>query len=388
MIASNPVSTPTDHPAGRRLRVGVVGAGLIAQVAHLPYLRELSDRYETVALCDIVGETARAVADRHGVPHVFTEWRQMLDHPLDAVIVLTTSSHAPIAIEAARRGLHALVEKPMCLSVEEGRQMVEAADTAGVTLMVGYNKRYDPAYERFRELVGELHDRRFLRVTTFEAPFLPYVAHYGLIRGGQPPAELVERLAIETQEQVSRAIGEEASEFERRIYRARLLDSLIHELNALRGLLGEPDRVDHVDLRETSISVMLTFGGLPVAIHWVLLTPGITRYRMEFAMIACERRVSIGFPSPYLRNVPTLLQTEEGEADKPGSRATDEIIAFESSFRRELVAFHQAATQGLTPPTGGHDSLRDVALCQSIIQCFRTGRPVDSPSDPRLSDPR
>jgi predicted dehydrogenase len=366
-----------------RLRVGVVGAGLIAQVAHLPYLRELSDRFETVALCDIVEETARAVADRHGVPHAFTDWRAMLDQPLDAVIVLTTSSHAPIAIEAARRGLHVLVEKPMCLSVDEGQRMVAAADEAGVALMVGYNKRYDPAYERFRQLVGELSDRRFLRVTTFEAPFLPYVAHYGLIRTGPPPADAVERLAAETLDQVSRAIGPEASDFERRIYRGRLLDSLIHELNALRGLLGEPDRIDHVDLRETSISLMLTFSDLPVAIHWVLLAPGITRYRMEFAMVACERRVSIGFPSPYLRNVPTLLQTEEGDPDSPGSRATDEIIAFESSFRRELIAFHEAATGGVEPPTNGRDSLRDVALCQSIIECFRSGRPIDRPSELR-----
>jgi predicted dehydrogenase len=381
MLASNLVSTTIDQSPARRLRVGVVGAGLIAQVAHLPYLRELSDQFETVALSDIVAETAGAVAERHDVPHVFTDWRQMLDHPLDAVIVLTSSSHAPIAIEAAQRGLHVLVEKPMCLSVEEGRRMIEAADAAGVALMVGYNKRYDPAYERFRELVGELSDRRFLRVTTFEAPFLPYVAHYGLIRAGQPPAEAVEQLAAETQAQVSLAIGEQATEFERRIYRARLLDSLIHELNALRGLLGEPDRVDHVDLRETSISLMLTFGGLPVAIHWVLVTPGITRYRMEFAMIACERRVTIGFPSPYLRNVPTLLQTEEGEADQPGSRVSDEIIAFESSFRRELVAFHRAATEGRQPPTSGQDSLRDVALCQSIVECFRSGRPVDRPSE-------
>ncbi|CAN5715848.1 Gfo/Idh/MocA family oxidoreductase [soil metagenome] len=366
----------------QRLRVGVVGAGLIAQVAHLPYLRELSDRFETVALCDIVEETASAVAARHGVPQTFTDWRELLDQPLDAVIVLTSSSHAPIAIEAARRGLHVLVEKPMCLSVAEGRRMVEAAESAGVTLMVGYNKRYDRAYERFVALVGELSNRRFLRVTTFEAPFLPYVSHYGLIPSRPPPAEAAQRLAAEADEQVTAALGAAATDLERRIYRARLLDSLIHELNVLRGLLGEPDRIDYADLRETSLSVMLTFGELPVAIHWVLVTPGITRYRMEFAMIACERRVTLGFPSPYLRNVPTLLQTEEGDADSPNSRSTDEITGFDSSFRRELVAFHEAATSGTAPPTSGADALRDVALCAAIVESFRTRRPVERPSEP------
>jgi predicted dehydrogenase len=367
----------------RRLKVGVVGAGLIAQVAHLPYLRELSDRFETVALCDIVPETASAVAAQFGIERVFSDWHELLDQPLDAVIVLTSSSHAPIAIEAAGRGLHALVEKPMCLSTAEGLRMIEAADAAGVTLMVGYNKRYDPAYERFRREVAALAEPRLVRVTTYEAPFLPYVAHFPLVRPGAPPTAIAERLREETDAQVSAAIGTDATEFERRIYRSRLLDSLIHELNALRGLFGEPDRLDYADLREGSLTVMLSFGSLPVAIHWVLLAPGITRYQMEFAIIAPERRLTLAFPSPYLRNVPALLRIEEGEPDSPGSREIDEITAFEHSFKRELVAFHDAVVTGKRPTTSGADSLPDVALCQAIIEANRTGSPIDKPSKPR-----
>lgn len=364
----------------RRLRVGVVGAGLIAQVAHLPYLRELADRFDAVALCDIVPDTAAAVAQRFGIPRTCSDWHELLEEPLDAVIVLTSSSHAPIATEAAARGLHVLVEKPMCLSTAEGRQMIDAAEAASVTLMVGYNKRYDLAYEHFRQAVAQLEEPRLVRVTTFEAPFLPYVAHYPLVAGAPPPADVVERLRAETDEQIAAAIGARATDFERRIYRGRLLDSLIHELNALRGLFGEPDRLDYADLREDSLTVMLSFGSLPVAIHWVLLAPGITRYQMEFAVIAAERRLTLAFPSPYLRDAPTLLHVEEGEPGSPGSRSTAEITAFESSFKRELVAFHEAVTTGTQPTTNGADSLPDVALCQAIIEAHRTGRPIDQPS--------
>ena len=86
----------------QRLKVGVVGAGIIAQVMHLHYLRELADHFEVVALCDIAPENAEANAASYSIPKVFTDWREMLREPIDAVLILTSGSHAPIAVEAAR----------------------------------------------------------------------------------------------------------------------------------------------------------------------------------------------------------------------------------------------------------------------------------------------
>src|SRR5690242_5370932 len=117
-----------------RLRVGVIGCGLIAQVMHLNYLRELDDRFEIAALCDL-SEEARGFAGReYGVAEQFASWQELIQRPLDAVIVLTSGSHAPIAIAAAAVGLHVLVEKPMCFSVVEAQQMIAAAERAGTIL--------------------------------------------------------------------------------------------------------------------------------------------------------------------------------------------------------------------------------------------------------------
>ena len=80
----------------------------------------------------------------------------MLESGLDAVMVLTSGNHAPIAIAAAQAGVHVFVEKPMALSVADGLAMIEAAEKAGVCLMVGTMKRYDPAYERLAELLPEM----------------------------------------------------------------------------------------------------------------------------------------------------------------------------------------------------------------------------------------
>ena len=59
----------------RRLKVGVVGAGVIAQVMHLNYLRELSDRFEIAAMCDISSENAANNAQRYTIAKIFTDWR-------------------------------------------------------------------------------------------------------------------------------------------------------------------------------------------------------------------------------------------------------------------------------------------------------------------------
>ena len=323
-------------------------------------------------------DNAAANAERYGVRAVYADWRDLLAEPLDAILVLTAGSHAPMAIEAANAGMHVLVEKPMCFSTTEAAAMIEAANQAGVTLMVGYNKRYDPAYRRFVDEAATLDDRRFLRVTTLEAPFQPYVAHYPLTPASAPPDEVVQRLRAETDASIVGAIGD-ADDFLRWAYQFILLDTLVHELNAVRGLLGEPDRLEYVDLRKESVSVMLRFGDMPVAIHWIDL-PGITSYKMEFALYAPARRVTLSFPSPFLRNESTILEIANGDVGTGRSAVSREITSFESSFKNELIAFHDAVTRGMTPPTTGADSIRDVALCQAIIECFRTGRSIQDPT--------
>src|SRR5713226_3877444 len=119
-----------------RLRVGVIGCGLIAQVMHLDYLRELSDRFEIAALCDLSRTVVDRVGDAYHVDRRFTEWTALLEDPIDAVMVLTTGSHEPIAVAAARAGRHVFIEKPVALSEAEGQAIILAGQKAGVRLMV------------------------------------------------------------------------------------------------------------------------------------------------------------------------------------------------------------------------------------------------------------
>lgn len=367
----------------KKLLVGVIGCGLIAQVMHLNYLRELSERYEIAALCDISQSVREACARDYNVARTFGNWRDLLREKLDAVLILTPGSHAPIAIAAAEAGIHVLVEKPMCFSVAEGHEMIAAAAHAGVVLMVAYNKQYDPAFVRLKEEAKELQDLRLIRVTTLESPLKPYVDHYVLHKGGAVSSDLIASLNADTDQRITKAIGTRDA-LARKAYHLVLLDSMVHEFNVVRGVLGEPDELSFADIRENGLTAILRYGAAECTINWVDL-PGIARYHMEFAFYTPGRRLTLSFPSPFLRSAPTLLIDEGGDAASAKSYRNEEIVSYAESFKEELLHFHDCVTKDLMPRTSGPDSLRDIALCQSIITAHLTRKPVARPTEAALT---
>src|SRR5579859_7496422 len=149
-----------------RLKIGVIGCGAIAQIQHLPHLRELDDQFEIGGLADLSPKLLEAVGTDYGVPpeRRFQDYHRLLESDIDGVIVCPSGSHAAPSIAAAQAGKHAFVEKPMCTTVHEAEAMVAAADGAGTVLMVGYMKRHEPAYQFAQARVREMSDVRFIQV--------------------------------------------------------------------------------------------------------------------------------------------------------------------------------------------------------------------------------
>jgi len=350
---------------------------------HLHYLRELAGRFEIAAVCDVSEELRAACAREYGVPEQFASWQELLARPLDAVLVLTSGSHAPIAIAAAKAGIHVMVEKPMCFSVAEGRAMIEAAEAAGVVLMVGYNKRYDPAYARVIEEVRTLRDLRLLRITTLESPIEPYIQQYNLRRGGPLPKDLAQTLSEDDAARLDAAVPD-ADPLSRWAYRSVLLDSLVHEFNAMRGVMGEPDSLEFADIRDTGLTAIFKYGATQCILAWVDL-PGIARYSMEFAFYSPERRVILAFPSPFLRSMPTLLITEDGQAGSPRASHTEDVTSYRESFKEELIHFHDCVSGGRRPITSGPDALHDIALCEVVVAVHQSRTPRARPSEPAMA---
>jgi predicted dehydrogenase len=144
------------------MRVGVVGCGYWG-AKHVRVLQSLAD-VEQVALID-TRETARA-ALRKAFPALgsFSNLEEALPH-VDALVIATPSStHAAVGLEALRAGKHVLIEKPLATSVKDAQALVEAAEAAGMTLMVGHTFAYNSAVWALRETIasGELGDIHYI----------------------------------------------------------------------------------------------------------------------------------------------------------------------------------------------------------------------------------
>jgi predicted dehydrogenase len=363
---------------GRPLDVGIIGCGLIAQVMHLYYLHELQDRFTVRALCDLSSEAMADAARTFPEARCFERWDDLIDEPLDCVFVLTSGSHEAPTVAALEAGKHVFVEKPLCFSVEEGMRILSARDRAGKELMVGYMKRFDPAYELVMSRLRR-DDVRLVRVTTLESPSDPYLNHYPL----SPRVAVDSAVTSDDDDEAQRLaalIGSE-SPVHRRAYVDVLLQSMVHEFNVLRGLLGEPTELRSADVWAdgAGVTATLAFAETECVCSWIEL-PGISRYEQEFAFYGCDERVTLRFPSPFLRNFPTSVVFEGGEPSTTASWRSEHVVSYEEAFKRELEEFHRCIAEGRQSRTPGRDALRDVALCQSVMECCLRSRPIPSPA--------
>jgi len=135
-----------------KVRIGVVGVGGMGQ-GHCAYMHEL-DVGELTAVCDNAPDVAQMVGEKHKVPY-FTTPRDLMDSGLvDAVLIATPHYfHPPIAIDAFKRGLHVLSEKPIAASVKEASRMIRAADRAGKVFAVMFQLRHTAEYQAARQLI-------------------------------------------------------------------------------------------------------------------------------------------------------------------------------------------------------------------------------------------
>jgi predicted dehydrogenase len=140
------------------VRIGLVGYGVGGQLFHAPYIRASAE-------CDFVGVVARspervaaAQAENRGVM-VYPTLGALADAGVDAVVISTPpSTRQRLVLEALRRGIHVVADKPFAMSADAGRELAAAASTAHLLLNVFHNRRYDPDVVTARTVIrsGEL----------------------------------------------------------------------------------------------------------------------------------------------------------------------------------------------------------------------------------------
>ena len=137
------------------VRMGLIGVGRIAQVAHLPAMAK-AEGVRLVAVSDASERLAGAVGARYDVPW-FTDSRALLEQDLDAVLIATPDrTHLPLGLQALEADRHVLMEKPLASTSAEARILADAAASRGLRLQTGSMKRHDPGLEYAHANIGRI----------------------------------------------------------------------------------------------------------------------------------------------------------------------------------------------------------------------------------------
>ena len=139
----------------KKLKHGIIGFGFISE-KHMRGYASVSDRVETVAVCDILPERLEA-ARAQGIERLYDDYHAMLAEPdIDIVSVcLPNYLHKQVTIDALEAGKHVHCEKPMAMNYAEALEMLAAQKRTGKNLMIGLNNRYVPINQYIRKYVQE-----------------------------------------------------------------------------------------------------------------------------------------------------------------------------------------------------------------------------------------
>jgi myo-inositol 2-dehydrogenase/D-chiro-inositol 1-dehydrogenase len=325
------------------LRFGVLGAGRIGKV-HAGALHE-SGRAQVAYIADAMPDAASSLAGAVGAKTASVD-EVIAASDVDAILIATpTDTHADLIEQAARAGKMILCEKPVSLSVERIEECLKVVEQAGVPLMIGFHRRYDPNFsvlER-RLRAGEIGDVEMVTITCRDP--------------SPPPVSYIERSGG--------------------LYR----DMMIHDFDMARFLLGEDPVVVHA-LGASLVDPAIGQAGDidTAAVHMQTATGKmcvITNSRR--ATYGHDQRIEVHGSGGMLRAGNIHLTTLE-KADSAGF--TSDLIPFsfieryEAAYRIEINAFLTAIEKGEAPRASGHDGLMAQKLAEAAAESLKTGQAV------------
>ncbi|GIK80174.1 MAG: dehydrogenase [Alphaproteobacteria bacterium] len=339
-----------------RVRIGMLGGGMISQIAHLPFYLD-DPRCEVVALAESRPSLVEALTPVLGAGRLLRDHDEMLARTdIDAVVISAPRpATGPLTLAALEAGKHVLAEKPMAHSAEQARRLAEAAATLGLIYAVGYMKRYDPGIEAGKRLVDAVRQDGRLGRLLF-ARFYDYANSYAV----PPPAHTRPTESRPLRFPTWPTFPDWLPERFREVY-AWFLNAGSHDVNLLRYFF--PDEITLLDARYEADSVTATLraGGCLIGLDVVKAAPGVWLEGAEFVF---ERgRIALVIPSPMAVDGVTQVSIDDaargaiGEAQPCGQGW---------SFARQARGFVDALTGGARPLTEGVDGLADMQLMERI----------------------
>lgn len=165
-----------------KVRIGIIGVGQIGK-RHVEYYRQKVKAADVVAIADINEAEAKRVAEVHNVPHVYTDFRELLQRDdIEAVdVCLHNNLHMPVTVTALKAGKHVYCEKPMAGTYNDAEVMYQTSLELDRKLSIQLNTLFAKETKAAKALIGEgvLGKPYHARSTGFRRRMRPYVDGYG-----------------------------------------------------------------------------------------------------------------------------------------------------------------------------------------------------------------
>ena len=330
----------------KQLNIGIIGAGRIGKV-HMQSITYNVPGARVLGITDVFKDGLQELADKYGIEKVYEDYREMLaDKDIDAVLVCSsTDTHADISIEAAEAGKHVFCEKPVDLTPEKVKAVIEAVEKAGVKLQVGFNRRFDHNFANVRAMVndGKIGDVHIVKITSRDPA--PPPAEYSAVSGGM------------------------------------FLDMTIHDFDMARFLAGcdvtevyvnatclvDPAIGEAGDVDTAIINLKFENGALGVIDNSRRAAYGYDQRIEVFGSLGAAMAAN---DTPT--NV-TVMNADGVTTDKPLYFFLERYM---QSFRDEMIQFVDAVQNDKPTPTTGLDGLNSILVALAAKKSVAEGRAV------------
>lgn len=337
-----PLVSASGFVSARSVTVGLIGAGAFAKSTLLPKLKSLPS-VSLVGVAASNGVSSKFAGTHYGFQYCTTDYRQILnDKQINAVVIATRHRlHASFVIQALEAGKHVFVEKPLCSTEDELKQITKAyaesqtfaadrdAVRGGLVLMVGFNRRFAPFAQRAKEF--------------FKGRRAPLVVHYRVNAGSLPADHW-----LNDPEQGGRIVGEAC-----------------HFVDLVSYLIGDgPRKLFAQGLPMGSVAVSLMYGdGSIGTIHYI--TSGHRAVSKERLEIFGDGKV---FVIDDFRRAEWISDEARGR-----SRSW---LRQDKGHQGELKAFVNAVLDGTVAPVDIRDAFQTTRVTFKILESLALGIPI------------
>ena len=362
---------------GRRIKVGIIGCGEIAQVSHIAALNNLSDLYQITYLCEVSRQTLAHCARKVNgpAPKTTTNAQELCaSSEVDAVLVCsTTALHAAQAELALRHDKHVFVEKPLALCYRDIDALAAAEARSKGKLFVGYMRRYAAG---FLDAVSEVGDSKiqYARVRDIIGPNAHFVGQSGTF-----PKRI---------DDIDKADSDQLAALEKEINDTALLEEFgvpstdhtqrmlgllgglgSHDLSAMREAIGMPRSVASASLLWPIWTATFEYDGFVVVYESGI--NDVPTFDAHIELYTNSKIVRVNVDTPFIKGLPTTMTVREkatGPRGEPCYQERHVRTTYEDPYTLEFKEWHACMVHNKPAKTSIADARQDVDIWKMLMQ--------------------